>query len=355
MTCAWGVRGGATTAVLAGVLVGVLAGCSGGTVPRGDPAPGASSATAPSPKPPAPNATAAADDLPATLGLEEVRARTIDATPFPDFALAVGDVVWISGVGKGLVGYDGASGRRVAETRVSDVVAAMDGYDGTLWLAETKLGTSRLLGVDGRSGEVLSRTRLPAPVAAESSVAAGPEGAYALLVDGRIAAVPPTGGRVRAFDAPVGATALRYGFGSLWVPVDDGVLHRVDPATGRSQARVPVGPGSRFLTVGHGAVWVMNQLDGTVSRVDPRTEQAGPPVAVQPYPVEGGDIASGPHGVWVRAGSPAASLIEPGAGAVTARVGEDVGSGSIVEAAGNLWVTAHDHLAVYVVPWPPED
>ncbi|MGN6575592.1 MAG: hypothetical protein ACTHKG_07890 [Nocardioides sp.] len=342
-------------ALAAALLLAALAGCSGEGTPKAEPAQATSSAqaSARSGSASADMPADAADELPVALTLEQVGATTIEATPFPDFALAVGKVVWVSGAGRGLVGYDGATGRPIGEARVSDVVAAMDAYDGTLWLVETKYGTSRLVGVDGRTGQVRGRTRLPAPVAEESSVAAGPRGVFVLLVDGRVASVAGPGRKVRTFDAPVGATALRYGFGSLWVPVDDGVLHRVDPATGRTAGRTPVGRGARFLTVGHGAVWVMNQADGTVSRVDPRTGQADPPITVQPYPIEGGDIASGPHGVWIRAGAAAASLLDPRTGAVTARVGGDVGSGSIAETAGNLWITAHDHLVIHRVPWPP--
>jgi hypothetical protein len=345
-------RGAAVTTLLLGLLAGALGGCSSGAESGAGPAP-ARSTSSPSASATSSRSADPLAGLPTALSLKDAGARTIDATPFPDFALAVGRMVWVSGVGKGLVGYDGATGRPTAEARVTDVVAAMDTSGGTLWLVETKYGASRLVAVDGRSGEVLRRPRLPAPVAEESSVAAGPGQVFVLMNDGRIAAVPVAGGRVRVLDAPAGATALRYGFGSLWVPVEGGFLHRVDPATGRSRARVRVGGVPRFLTVGHGAVWVMNQLGGTVSRVDPRTEQADPPIPVQPYSIEGGDMASGPHGVWVRAGAAAASLLDPATGAVIARAGGDVGSGSIAETAGHLWITAHDHLAMYVVPWPP--
>jgi hypothetical protein len=34
-------------------------------------------------------------------------------------------------------------------------------------------------------------------------------------------------------------------------------------------ASVPVGPAPRFLAAGLGSVWVLNQDDGSVSRIDP--------------------------------------------------------------------------------------
>lgn len=336
------------TVVSAAVLVASLAlvGCTADRDPAATPSGADSSPTT------VERATPAAEpDLP--LPLDTVGAQTIEAEPFADFAVAVGDIVWVSGVDDGLVGYDAGSGEVRASATVGDVLAALDTRDGMVYLAESREGRSALVEVDGTDGEVTARVRLPEPVAGESSVAAGPRAAYALMVDGRIAVVDRRTSAVRTFRAPEEAGAVRYGFGSLWVPTASGHVVRVDPRTGERQARIAVGPSPRFLTVGHGSVWVMNQGDGSVSRIDPRRDRTAVTVKASAAGIQGGDIASGEHGVWLRGGYAGATLIDPATNEVTARVGTALGSGSIAEAADNLWITAHDQLAVYRVPWPP--
>ena len=46
----------------------------------------------------------------------------------------------------------------------------------------------------------------------------------------------------------------------------------IDTRSGRVSNQVPVGNGPTSVAVGEGSVWVTNALDGTVSRINPRTE-----------------------------------------------------------------------------------
>jgi virginiamycin B lyase len=73
---------------------------------------------------------------------------------------------------------------------------------------------------------------------------------------------------------------------------ENNLVTRVDPRTNRQVATIPVGPGPRFLAVDEGAVWMLNQGDGSVSRIDPRTNRVVATVA-EGVPGVGGDIAAG--------------------------------------------------------------
>ena len=58
-----------------------------------------------------------------------------------------------------------------------------------------------------------------------------------------------------------------------------------------------VGDDPRALAVGHGAVWVANHGDNTVTRIDARTGRiAGAPVPVGAGPL---GVAAGADAVWV--------------------------------------------------------
>ena len=52
-------------------------------------------------------------------------------------------------------------------------------------------------------------------------------------------------------------TAVAWGLGSVWVANnEDGTISRVDPLRGRVVATIPVGPRPTAIAVGAGGVWV---------------------------------------------------------------------------------------------------
>lgn len=53
-----------------------------------------------------------------------------------------------------------------------------------------------------------------------------------------------------------------------------GSVLRVDPATGSVLATITVGKGAFDIVVGFGSVWVPNQDDNTVVRIDAGTNEA---------------------------------------------------------------------------------
>ena len=63
------------------------------------------------------------------------------------------------------------------------------------------------------------------------------------------------------------------------------MLSRVDPATNKVVSTTSVGEGARAsLTVGAGSVWTLNQGDGTISRVDTTSRQAGEQPSKRGFP-----------------------------------------------------------------------
>jgi virginiamycin B lyase len=83
----------------------------------------------------------------------------------------------------------------------------------------------------------------------------------------------------------------------------------------RSQAtqgdrEIPVGPNPRFVAVGEGSVWTLNQGDGSISRVDPNTNRLIATIQAG-IPGPGGDISVGEGFVWVTAKDIALTKIDP--------------------------------------------
>jgi virginiamycin B lyase len=169
-------------------------------------------------------------------------------------------------------------------------------------------------------------------------VNATPFGARGSLVRVGRAQGRPGGAPVRLGRAPVAAAA---GFGSIWVADElEGRLYRVDPAARRVVGVLGVGTAPTAVAAGAGAVWVANTGSGTVSRVDPRTNRVDRTFRVGRAPR---GIAVGGGAVWVAAtGSGTVRRIDARSGRVTTAGRGLADPLALAWASGTLWVTTND-------------
>jgi virginiamycin B lyase len=157
-------------------------------------------------------------------------------------------------------------------------------------LARVDLSTRKLTGV----------TPLPA-VLEEAGIAAGGDSLWLPLdARGTLGRLDPKTGRLRqAIALPAGSYNPLFAGGVVWVTsYDTAQLSAVDPATGSVLGASPTGPHPRFLIAGAGAVWTLNQGDGTVTRIRMSDRK---PLATIPLglPGRGGDIAFGDGRVFL--------------------------------------------------------
>ena len=143
-----------------------------------------------------------------------------------------------------------------------------------------------------------------------------------------------------------GATQVTVGAGGVWVAVwDAGKVVRVDPATNRIVARIPVGrPQESPIAIAAAAhaVWVIDFGDAAVLRIDPATNRVAARI-----PVHGGagGIGVGAGAVWVTSGEGGdqrhgwVQRIDPARGRVAATIGIP---------GGLLWDLAIDGASVWV-------
>jgi YVTN family beta-propeller protein len=80
----------------------------------------------------------------------------------------------------------------------------------------------------------------------------------------------------------------------------DDSVSRIDARSG-SVRTIPVENGPIGIAFGEGAVWVANSAAGTVSRIDPETNEVVATIAVGNRPV---GIAVGASNVWVSVQEP---------------------------------------------------
>lgn len=99
---------------------------------------------------------------------------------------------------------------------------------------------------------------------------------------------------------------MAYGLGSLWIVAEE--LERVAPATMRSIARVELTAGATAITTGLGAVWVADDENEAIIRVDPRQNAVSRTYDVDGHPF---GVAVGDGAVWATSDSGHVVRIEP--------------------------------------------
>jgi ABC-type transport system substrate-binding protein/DNA-binding SARP family transcriptional activator/DNA-binding beta-propeller fold protein YncE len=90
----------------------------------------------------------------------------------------------------------------------------------------------------------------------------------------RLVAISPSSKRIGlAVALPDSADNLASGAGSLWLShAGTNTVSRVDPVSGRTVDRIPIGGEPGQIVSADGAIWVASTLGGTVSRIDPSTD-----------------------------------------------------------------------------------
>jgi virginiamycin B lyase len=151
--------------------------------------------------------------------------------------------------------------------------------------------------------------------------------------------------------------SLAAGAGAIWVLSDrKGVLSRIDAATNRVTATITVAPESFAAVFGFGAVWVTNTRSavagagGSVQRIDPASGRVVATIGVGPTPRF---LAAGEGGVWtLNQGDGTVSRIDPATNTTAASIPTGMAGtgGDIATGAGRVWVHGKAVLLAAIDP-----
>jgi len=294
----------------------------------------------------------------APIPIDQRAVATLTIPGYADFLAADGSAVWATNMGRVEKLRDDRT-RPVATVPIAEPCGAMTVAFGALWVANCR--DSSLVRIDLKTTKVTAtiRTGLADPTG-ELSLAAG-AGSVWVLTDpkGVLSRIDPTTNRIiaRIAVAPY-SYAATFGFDAVWItntgahPSEDaGSVQRIDPETNTVTATISVGPIPRFLAAGEGGVWTLNQGDGSVTRIDPRTN--GTISIPLGAPGGGGDIDAGNGRVWVRTSKILLVTIDPTTRRIAEVFGPPAGSGAVRVAGNHVWVTAHDIHKVWVLAGRP--
>lgn len=259
-----------------------------------------------------------------------------------DWVVITRDAVWVGSTGPNAVSRIDPRTNRVTDTVAlpGKPCARMDAGFGALWvplcggqpsLAKVSLKTRRVVAV------------FPVGTAAESGIAAG-AGSLWMVTDpkGTLSRIEPSTGRVRGTTrVAAGSYNTLYDAGLVYVSDVAGALVTVvDARTGRVRFTAPTGPKPRFMTAGAGAVWTLNQGDGTLTRIERVRRGPSTDIALG-TPGRGGDIAFGGGTVWTTVSGLPLSATDPGTDQVR-RQWAGAGGDSLGVGFGAVWLTDYD-------------
>jgi YVTN family beta-propeller protein len=149
----------------------------------------------------------------------------------------------------------------------------------------------------------------------------------------------------KSFPLPTGVrTAIALGAGSVWladrVGIEGAAIRRINPETGDLVAKIPVDKGPEAMVFASGAVWVVNQMEGSVLRIRPRTNSVVRAISVGQSP-SGIAVGAGALGV-TNTGSGTVSRIDPVTSTVTKTIELGHRPRGIAFHDGLVWVTVRE-------------
>ena len=261
----------------------------------------------------------------------------------PAEVAADGEHVWVANRGDDTVTQVDPMTKAVVSTtspRIS--VAGLAAGAGAVWVADTR--GSKLVRLDPafRSSRSIRLALRPNTfvIAPGNPVAVGAGAVWVGRSSGGIARIDPASNSVAA-KIPAGnsPSSIAIGLGGVWITDEiDNTVARLDPKSANAiTATSPVGQGPAAVAVGEGAVWVANTQDDTVSRVDPETAAVTQTIAVGSRPT---GIVAGAGAVWVANSlSGTVSRLDPETNSVEATI--DVGEApqGIAIAEDQVWVS----------------
>jgi virginiamycin B lyase len=292
-----------------------------------------------------------ADSLPSPRDIRELLpSATIALGKTADWVLITQNAVWVGSTGPFAVHrIDPDTNRVIASVALpGEPCAGLSAGFGMLWIPLCT-ATPSLAKVNLKTNQLAAVYPI-GPAAAEGGIAIG-AGRVWLITDqrGSLARIDPVSGSAgTTWHIPAGSYNPHFYAGTLWVSQAEGAqLSGIDPATGAVSIAAATGPQPRFLAAGGGAVWTLNQGDGSLTRVSVATKKSV--TIALGTPGHGGDIQYHAGMVWTTMPQVPLSLIDAATMRLTCRWAGP-GGDSLGIGFGAIWLTDYHAGSVARIP-----
>jgi virginiamycin B lyase len=294
--------------------------------------------------------TSAAGSTTGTADVEKVDLRKAGATAAPidaDWLVGTDDAVWTSAGGE-FIRLDPETGKESGAVSVPAGLCLRPVYAfGSLYSA-TCYSQEGLVRIDPEKLEVTNQIRVPTPdIYNQEGTVAATDDAIWVIIDGKgckscvLAGFDPkTLKMTHEVDFDQSVQSVAAGDGVLWVADSErNRVLRVDQQTDEVVGETEVGGLPRYVAVDENGVWAYNQLEGSVTQLDPETAEPIRTIETD-MPGAGGAITVGDGSVWVRGTLTLLKQVDSETGEIVAQYGPDAGSGDALVRDGVLWISA---------------
>jgi serine/threonine protein kinase len=245
--------------------------------------------------------------------------------------------VWVLAAINVVMHVDPSTGRIVDTKSIGNgftPTESMAVWSRTVWVG----AAPGVIRINPATDQELRSVPLEGGSASATYVAAGGRDLWAVN-GGQLTRLDGLGRRVGSADIGLGSmSGIGVGLDGVWI-VDDlqGTLSKVDPDTLRVLEVAAVSGNIDAIAVGAGSVWIADSTAGVVTPFDPTSLAAGSPVRVGVHPT---DVAVGLGAVWVsNQGDGTISRIDPVTHNVdTIPVGAPAAAIAVDDVRGALWV-----------------
>lgn len=269
-------------------------------------------------------ATAATSSVVAKIPVSPVAA--------PCAAQAGGRYVWVSEYGQPyLLKIDPATNKVVGRTTIGSGSCGLGYGAGSLWVEDTN--SSTVSRVSAASGKRVAAVKVGStPYDATFAYGYAWTTAYG---QGELERIDPAKNRVTGrwkTGSPVGVVGA---FGSVWAAGTNGLI-RVDAASGKLLATIPLDRGGGWTAASADAVWTTTPTG--VARIDPQTNAVAAEVKLAGAPYLGDpDVIAGK--LWVpEIRKNAIAVVDPATNTVVETVKAGVGPFVVTQIRGEAWV-----------------
>lgn len=247
----------------------------------------------------------------------------------------------LKSMGPSLVRIDGTS-NSADDIKIPQASASVRGLaigEEAVWIPDAR--NEQILKFDPREKRVTLTISVPFS-GTEGSIGVG-EGAVWITARGNVLTRfnASTGAEEGKIELPGGAPAAIVDNGIVWVTGFAGnELYKVDAKSLKLVKTIPLHSSPRFLTAGEGSIWVLNQGDGTIQRIEPMSGEVIATIETG-HPGSGGDIATGGGYVWVTLRDVPLVQIDPKTNTVVALFNGTGWGDAIRFGGGSVWISGH--------------
>ncbi len=255
----------------------------------------------------------------------------------PDWSVVTSDAVWVTSArANHVVQLNPATNKPGLIATIARPCSGLAAGFGSIWVPSC--GDKTLVRVDPSTAQAAAT--LPAdPANSEGGITTGAGSVWIVVKPCKLVRIDPATNTVTgSLDLPSGSENPLFGGGFIWITAfEHDMLLKVDPKTLTLVASIPVGPKPRFLTIGAGSVWTLNQGDGSLSRI---AMDSGKLVAtvVCGIPGQGGEITFGDGYVWATVFDFPLTQVDPSSNKIVRQWAGQGGDG-IRAGLGSIWLS----------------